>query len=67
MKGHRPAYFPELGGFHPAPVYDRYGLAPGVELRGPAIVEERESTAVVGPGARARVDEFLNLIVEVGK
>jgi hypothetical protein len=26
-------------------------------------VEERDSTAVVGPGATARVDEYLNLVV----
>jgi N-methylhydantoinase A len=64
-KGERSAYFPELGGFGPTTVYDRYHLVPGAELRGPAIVEERESTVVVGPGARARVDALLNLIVEL--
>jgi N-methylhydantoinase A/oxoprolinase/acetone carboxylase beta subunit len=66
QKGERLAYFPELGGFHETPVYDRYRLASGAELRGPAIVEERESTAVIGPGAKGRVDDFLNLIVELG-
>ena len=64
-KASRPAYFPELGGFHPTPVYDRYRLRPGTELDGPAIVEERESTVVIGPGAGARVDDYLNLIVEL--
>ncbi len=62
-KGERLAYFPEAGGFTPTAVYDRYALAPGSEVCGPAIFEERESTVVVGPGARARVDEYLNLIV----
>ena len=33
------------------PVYDRYALAPGTTFKGPAIVEERESTAVIGPAA----------------
>jgi N-methylhydantoinase A/oxoprolinase/acetone carboxylase beta subunit len=46
-------------------VYDRYALAVGMTLTGPAIVEERESTAVIGPGARARVDTALALIVEM--
>jgi N-methylhydantoinase A len=64
-KGHRPAYFPEASGFQDTPVYDRYSLPPGAEVLGPAIVEERESTVVIGPGARARVDTFLNLIVEL--
>jgi len=46
-------------------VYDRYGLAPGATIEGPAIVEERESTAVIGPGGRVRVDETLMLRVEL--
>jgi N-methylhydantoinase A len=46
----RAAYFPALGGFAETPVFDRYALEPGTLLDGPAIVEERESTLVVGPG-----------------
>ncbi len=65
LKGERPAYFPERAGFVPARVYDRYRLQPGAELEGPAIVEERESTVIVAPGACARVDAGLNLLVEV--
>src|SRR5436309_7161506 len=47
LKGSREAYFPELGGYAGIPVYDRYGLLPGIGLSGPAIVEERESTVIV--------------------
>ena len=55
LKGHRDAYFEQLGGYHSTPVYDRYGLDPGAEIDGPAIVEERESTLIVPPaGARRR-------------
>jgi N-methylhydantoinase A len=64
--GERRAFFPELGGFQLTPTYDRYRLTPGSEFRGPAIVEERESTLIIGPGARARVDDYLNVIVEIG-
>src|SRR5207249_4263367 len=46
-------------------VYDRYTLAPGSRLDGPAIVEERESTSVLPPGTSATVDEYANLIVEI--
>jgi N-methylhydantoinase A len=63
LKGHRPVYFPEWQEHRPVPVYDRYVLAPGASLEGPAIVEERESTTVVGPGARLEIDPFRNLIV----
>ena len=65
-KGSRRAYFPELGGYVDTPVYDRYGLAPGAGFSGPTIVEERESTVIVGPDCRFRIDEQLNLIVELG-
>jgi N-methylhydantoinase A len=64
-KGSRKAYFPELGGYVDTPVYDRYGLSPGAGFDGPAIVEERESTVIVGPDCRFRIDEQLNLIVEL--
>jgi N-methylhydantoinase A len=62
-KGSRRAYFPESSGFVETAVYDRYAFQPGVKFTGPAIVEERESTLIVGPRGRARVDENLNVIV----
>jgi N-methylhydantoinase A len=62
-KGTRRAYFPKLGGMVDTPVYDRYALAPGAQVCGHAIVEERESTLIVGPGARITVDDQLNLMV----
>jgi N-methylhydantoinase A len=65
IKTIRPAYFAETNGFVGTPVYDRYALSPGAVFRGPAIVEERESTAVLGPSARCRVDGTLTLVVEL--
>jgi N-methylhydantoinase A len=65
LKETRRAYFPEAGGFTECPVYDRYRLGPGVELQGPAVVEERESTTVLPPGCVARVDEYATLLVKV--
>jgi N-methylhydantoinase A len=34
-------------------------------FEGPAIVEERESTLVVGPGAPCHIDDHWNLIVRM--
>ena len=65
-KGERPAYFPSEGGFVATPVYDRYRLGSGSTVAGPAIIEERESTAIIGPGGRVRVDGRLNLVVTLG-
>jgi N-methylhydantoinase A len=46
-------------------VYDRYALAPGACFAGPALVEERESTCVVGPDAQVTIDPVLNLVMDL--
>ena len=61
-KGEREIYLPEDRSFRKVPVYDRYLLGPGATLKGPAVVEERESTVVLGPEGRAEVDAARNLI-----
>ncbi|HTK91341.1 MAG TPA: hydantoinase/oxoprolinase family protein [Verrucomicrobiae bacterium] len=63
-KRSRLAYFPESAGYVETPVYDRYALVPGKAFSGPAIIEERESTTVIGPGARIRVDASRTLVAE---
>ncbi len=62
-KGTRPVYFDDA--YVETPIYDRYRMGPGTTIDGPAIVEERESTTVVGRNATARVAEDGSLIVEV--
>ena len=44
-------------------MYDRYALPVGARLNGPALIEERESTCVVGPDSGVEVDRFLNLVI----
>ena len=61
-KGTRLAYFD--AGFVETPIYDRYQLAVDTVISGPALIEERESTVVIGPGDRARVDHYGNLVAE---
>ena len=62
-KGSRAVYFIELQTHVDTPVYDRYALGQGCTIQGPAIVEERESTAVIGPQGTAVIDRHGNLIV----
>lgn len=64
VKGERLVHFPETG-YAPCRVYNRYALAPGDNFRGPAVVEERESTTVIGPDATVSVDRFLNLVIDI--
>ncbi|MDB5371992.1 MAG: methylhydantoinase, partial [Belnapia sp.] len=63
-RGERPVTF-EGHGALPCPVYDRYALRPGMGFDGPALVEERESTCVIGPATRVNVDADLNLVLEL--
>jgi N-methylhydantoinase A len=62
-KGERLVYLPEHNGFVPCSVYDRYLLPVGATFSGPAIVEERECTVVIGPDAQASVDKEQNLVI----
>jgi N-methylhydantoinase A len=64
-KGTRSVYFSELGGYTETPVYDHYKLPVGDQIHGPAIVEQRESTAVVGPSGTAHVDVHDNLVINI--
>jgi len=66
QKGSRQAWNPDRGRMEPWPVFDRYALPPGTALNGPALVEENESTCVVGPRDRLQIDDRLNIVIEVG-
>jgi N-methylhydantoinase A len=57
---HRPVHFGP-GLTLDTPIYRRALLTPGMEIRGPAVIEEQTSTTVLYPGELAHVDEYLNL------
>ncbi len=63
-KGEREVYFPETG-YAACKIYNRYALKPGDSFRGPAVIEERESTAVAGPDTTVSIDKYLNLIIDI--
>ncbi|RJQ09515.1 MAG: hydantoinase/oxoprolinase family protein [Bacillota bacterium] len=65
LTGQRPVFWPESRSCEETPVYSRYALRIGESLEGPAIIEERESTIVVGHRARARVDGFGNVVIDL--
>lgn len=62
QKATREMYVPEAKGYVTVPVFDRYALGAGACFSGPAVIEERESTVVLG-GGDIRVDDYLNLVV----
>jgi len=58
IRGERLAYSAMARDFIPYTVYDRYKLFPDAQFRGPAIIEEKESTLIVGEDAHVSVDGF---------
>jgi N-methylhydantoinase A len=47
------------------PVFRRDELAAGMELEGPALVDQLDSTVLVPPGVRCEVDEWLNIRMHI--
>ncbi|MCF4098627.1 MULTISPECIES: hydantoinase/oxoprolinase family protein [Maritalea] len=62
--GTREVWMPEAEGLVTSPVYQRDDLQFGHEFQGPAVVEQMDTTTLILPGMRARVDAYLNLILE---
>jgi N-methylhydantoinase A len=65
LKGTREVFFKEYGGFKGTKVYGREMLRAGNALEGPAIIEAFDTTVVIHPDQTARVDEYLNIIIEL--
>jgi N-methylhydantoinase A len=63
--GKRRIYLREASGYCNADVYSRYNLAAAREYRGPALVEERESTVLIGKFWRFSVDSHGNLVIRL--
>lgn len=66
-KGSRPVYFEAADGFLETPIYDREDLEFGPTTPGPAIIEERETSIVVGPDATFRLDPAANVVIDLGE
>ncbi|MEP6817433.1 MAG: hydantoinase/oxoprolinase family protein, partial [Marmoricola sp.] len=56
--------FDAAKGYVDTPVFWRLDLPPGSTIEGPAILEEFGSTVPLHPGFVARIDDWLNVIVE---
>lgn len=53
------------GKAHETPIYERDDLPSGFDFKGPAIVEQVDSTTIVPPGTRASVDRHLNILIHL--
>jgi N-methylhydantoinase A len=64
-RGDRPVYFEASGGYVDTAFYDRYLLPNDETIAGPAVIEERETSIVVGPDAEFHVDAAANVVIEL--
>ena len=55
------------GGWRDVPIHRREGLAPGTGFAGPAVVAQEDTTLVITEHATARVDQHLNIVVNLGE
>lgn len=67
FQGYRPVYLPDREHFEDVPVYNRYGMAAGRQFTGPAILEERESTVLVGRNGQGIVDAYGNVLLTLAE
>ena len=52
--------------WHRTPVYWRDHLPSNLQLKGPAIIEQMDSTTVLEPGDYAECDDDGNMIITIG-
>jgi N-methylhydantoinase A len=64
LKGHREVFFPTIETYSPTPIFDRYQLHYGNIIRGPAIIEQQDSTIVINPYQDAHIDQFRQVIIK---
>ena len=57
-RSRRPVFDPDSGEFQDVPIYWRADLAPGAQIKGPAVIAEDETSTVVSPLFDATIDQF---------
>jgi N-methylhydantoinase A len=63
LKDSRQVHFQEVGDFVACPVFERERLRAGNRLRGPAVIEQADSTTLVPPSFQAEVDGHGRLVM----
>ena len=61
----REAYFEGRNRPIQTPIYDRWKLPLGGKIKGPAIIEQEDTTKVIYPGHEAHLDDFGNVVIDI--
>lgn len=64
-KGTRRVYFGDIDDYRETQIYDGDKLERGMEVAGPAVVEEKTTTIVVFPGQKLEVNEYGDFILDL--
>jgi N-methylhydantoinase A len=64
VKEVKPVFFDDA--FIDTPVYERKKIQVGETINGPAVIEQRDSITVLEPDTKIEIDEYHNMIMEVG-
>jgi N-methylhydantoinase A len=65
QKGKREAYFEGRNRPIQTPIYNRWKLPLGGKIKGPAIIEQEDTTTVIYPGHEAHLDDFGNVVIDI--
>ncbi len=65
LKGIRSVFLMGDKTYSEVPVYSRYDLKPNETFEGPAVIEEMESTVIIGRNSIIKIDEFKNIIIDL--
>lgn len=61
--GERNIYLKDINNTINCKIYDRELLSPGNMIYGPAIIEQLDSTTIILPNQKGKVDEYYNIII----
>ena len=62
-RGERNVYYEEVDRYETTTIFERTRLGAKVQIKGPAVIEEMDSTILVRPGQTGTVDEFGNFVI----
>jgi N-methylhydantoinase A len=62
----RPVWIDQTHGWQEVPIYEGADLRPGCRHKGPLLIEERTTTAFVGPNDEVEVNAADNFLVHIG-
>jgi N-methylhydantoinase A len=65
LKGTRSVFLMGDKTYSDVPVFSRYLLNPNDSIEGPAVIEEMESTVIIGRNSMIRMDEFKNIVIDL--